>query len=216
MGIGHFAVGFAAKRAAPRVSLGLLLLSGMFVDLLWVVFIAAGVEHARIVPGITAANAFDLYDYPITHSLIGSLGWAALFGAIYFAYRRERAAALVLGAGVASHWILDVVAHRPDVPVLPRGPYLGLGLWYSLPATILVEGTLLLAGVAVYARATRGLDRIGTWGLVALVGLFLVIHVAGYLGPPPPSLNAVVATTPPFLALTLVAAHVIDRHRDTP
>lgn len=198
MGIGHFAVGFAAKRAAPRTSLGLLLLSGMFVDLLWIVFIATGVEHARIVPGITAASPFDLYDYPITHSLVGTLAWAALFGGLYLALRGERVAALVLAAGVASHWVLDVVAHRPDVPVLPHGPYLGLGLWNSLPATLLVEGALVGAGVAVYVRATRGRDRVGTWGLAALVTLFL---------------DAVVVATLP-LSLTLLAAHVIDRHRD--
>jgi len=214
MGIGHFAVGFAAKRAAPRTSLGLLLLSGMLVDFVWVLCIAAGIEHARIVPGITAANPFDLYDYPISHSLVGTLAWAALFGAVYLALERDRVAAFVLAAAVASHWVLDVVSHRPDMPVLPHGPYVGLGLWYSLPATVLVEGALIVTGIAVYVRATRGRDRVGTWGLAALVTLFLAIHLAGYLGPPPPSLDAVVVTSATFLPVVLVAAHVVDRHRD--
>src|SRR5262249_43370821 len=143
----------------------------------------------------------------------GTLVWAGLFGGVYLALRGEARAALVLAAGVASHWILDAASHRPDVPVLPHGPYVGLGLWYSLPATIPVEGARILAGVAVYVRATGGRDRIDRWGLVSLVALFLAIHVAGYLGPPPPSLDAVVAGFG-VLALPLLAAHVVDRHRD--
>src|SRR5262249_44168636 len=80
------------------------------------------------------ANPFELYDYPISHSLVGTLVWATLFGGVYLALRGDRAAALVLAAGVASHWVLDVASHRPDMPVLPHGPYVGLGLWYSLSA----------------------------------------------------------------------------------
>src|SRR5262245_6797873 len=195
MGIGHVSVAFATKRLAPGTSLGLLMLASLFIDALWgLVTIPFGLEHARIQPGITEAFQLDLYDYPITHSAVGSLFWAAVFGGIYYAVRRTRpgagTAALVLAAGVFSHWVLDVVAHRPDMPVLPGGPSLGLGLWRSLPATVIVEAAMLLGGVALYARATRARDGIGAKGLIGLVAFLLLAHLGGYLGPPPPSMAA--------------------------
>src|SRR4051794_16972963 len=125
MGIGHMGLAFASKRVAPRVSLGLLILAGLFIDALWAISISVGLEHVRIVPGITAANPLDLYDFPITHSLVGALGWSVLFGGAYFLLRRDRVGSLVLGFGVLSHWVLDAVSHRPDMPVLPSGPFVG-------------------------------------------------------------------------------------------
>jgi hypothetical protein len=212
MGIGHLAVGFASKRLAPRVSLGLLLFAPLFIDALFMIFVAVGLEHARIVPGITAANPLDLYDLPISHSLVGAVGWAALFAGVYFAARRRLGEAAVLFVGVVSHWVLDVVAHRPDMPVLPSGPFLGLGLWRSVTATILVEGAMVIGAVVVYARVTRSRDRFGRIGLWALLALLLVIHLGAYLGPPPPSVRAMLITGP-FFALPVVAAHYIDKHR---
>src|SRR5438094_9493420 len=103
MGIGHFAVGFAAKRAVPRVSLALLFLAALFVDVLWGIFVLLGIEHARIRPGITAASPLELYDFPITHSLLGGILWALLFGGAYVIFRRYRAGAVMLGVLVLSH-----------------------------------------------------------------------------------------------------------------
>jgi hypothetical protein len=120
MGIGHFAVGLAAKSAVPRVSLAWLLLATQFVDVLWGIFVLLGIEHARIRPGITAASPFDFYYYPITHSLLGGILWALLFGGAYFIFRRYRAGAVMLGLLVLSHWVLDVIAHRPDVGASSR------------------------------------------------------------------------------------------------
>src|SRR6266849_3423013 len=175
MGIGHFALGFAAKRAVPSLPLWLLLLAPMFVDLLWGIFVLAGIEHASIKPGITAASPIDLYDYPISHSLLGGMLWALLFGGGYFFFRRYRAGALMLGLLVLSHWVLDVISHRPDVPVLPHGPYLGLGLWNSVPATILTEEAMLVIGATLYLRATRSGGTASTIGLWAMFALFAVI-----------------------------------------
>jgi hypothetical protein len=212
MGIGHLGLAFASKRLAPRLSLGVLLLAGLFLDVVWSVSLAAGIEHARIVPGITAANSLDLYDYPISHSLVGALVWTSLFAGIVLLATRSAAAGWVAAAGVGSHWLLDVVSHRPDVPVLPHGPYWGLGLWSSIPATLLVESGLLLAGVFIYARSTSARDRIGGIGLWVLVGFFLLAHLGATLGPPPPSMTAVAAGNA-LLVLPLLAAVVIDRHR---
>lgn len=119
MFIGHFAVGFASKAAAPRVSLAPLLVAPLLLDLLWPIFLALGIETVRIVPGDTAVTPLDLHDYPWSHSLVMSLVWAALAAFVGWMALRQIRAALVLGAGVFSHFILDLVTHRPDLPLWP-------------------------------------------------------------------------------------------------
>ncbi len=184
MFIGHIALGLAGKRAAPSVSLATWLTSVQLVDLLWPVFLLAGLEHVRIAPGITRFTPLDFYDYPITHSLVGSLGWAALFAIGCIVVYRNARIAFLLAAGVVSHWVLDVISHRPDVPVFPRGPYLGLGLWASVPATLAVELTMFAAGIWMYVRAGgAGRRRISFWLLMAFL---LVAYFAAAFGPPPP------------------------------
>src|SRR5262250_1005038 len=100
MFIGHFAVGFASKRFAPEASLGVLMVAPLFCDVLWPVFLALGIEHARIEPGATKVTPLDLYDYPYSHSLVATIGWSALVAAVYYALRRDRRAAWVIAAGV--------------------------------------------------------------------------------------------------------------------
>jgi hypothetical protein len=182
--LGHLAVGLAAKRAAPSVSLATWLAAVQFVDLLWPLFLLAGLEHVRIVPGITAFTPLDFYDYPITHSLIGTLGWAALFAVVWMAVRGRSVTAVLLAGAVLSHWVLDVIAHRPDMPVLPTGPYLGLGLWHSVSATLVVELTMFAAGLAIYVHAGgAGRRRLSFWLFVAFL---LVAYFGASFGPPPP------------------------------
>src|SRR5437588_9872370 len=116
MFIGHFAVGFAAKKYAQRTPLVLLLAAPLFADLLWPIFLLLGWEHVRIDPGNTRFTPLDFYDYPISHSLVAAIGWSVLFGGIYFTVRRRASVAVLLGAGVLSHWGLDFLVHRPDLP----------------------------------------------------------------------------------------------------
>ena len=212
MGIGHLAVGFAARRVAPEVPLALLLLAATLLDVLWGTFVLLGVEHARVVPGITAASPLDLYDYPLSHSLIGAAVWSALAAALFLLVPRGRGAVLIVAGCVLSHWVLDVVSHRPDVPVGWRGPYLGLGLWNSVPATIAVEEAMLAAGVLLYARATAPRTRTGSWGLAALAIALAALGAAGSLAPPPPSITPVAASNVIGLLL-LFFAHAVDRRR---
>ena len=184
MFLGHIAVGLAGKRAAPRVSLGTWLASVQLVDLLWPVFLLAGLEHVRIAPGITAFTPLDFYDYPITHSLVGTVGWAVLFAGLWWILRRNARVAALLAAGVVSHWVLDVVSHRPDMPVLPNGPYIGLGLWNSVAATLAVELLMFAGGLALYVRSDApGGRRVSFWLLAAFL---LVAYAAATFGPPPP------------------------------
>ena len=172
MFIAHYAVALAAKKAAPRVSLGTLFLSVQLADLLWPVFLLLGLEHVRIAPGNTVVTPLDFYDYPITHSLVGALAWSVLFGAVYFLIRRYPKGAWIVGAGVLSHWILDLLVHRPDLPLIPGGAArVGLGLWNSLPATLILEFGFFIAGVVLYSRATAPMDRTGRYALWALLVL---------------------------------------------
>jgi len=212
MFLGHFGLGFAGKRLAPRISLGSLFLAVQFADLVFWVLTLAGVEHFRISPGATRVTPMDFYDYPWSHSLAALAIWAALVGAIYSIGRGSFAGGLVLAVGVASHWVLDVIAHRADMPLGFRGPYLGLELWRSLPLTIVVEAVLFGAGLAAYLSATRARDAAGVWALWALVALLAAAGLASVLGPPPPSERAVQWIG---LAMWLLVpwGWWIDRHR---
>ncbi|MCB0769938.1 MAG: hypothetical protein KDC00_05985 [Flavobacteriales bacterium] len=117
MFIGHFAVGFAAKRWAPALSLGVLFIAAQFLGLLWPVLLMLGVEHAEIVPGITALTPLDFQHYPISHSLVAVIGWSVLIGVVALLFKLPRHLALLLGALVLSHWLLDLLVHRPDLPL---------------------------------------------------------------------------------------------------
>jgi hypothetical protein len=190
MFLGHFAVAFAARRQAPDTSLGTLFVAAQLPDVLWPMLVLAGAEQVRISPGNTAVTPLDFVSYPWSHSLLFDLLWAALFAFGYAAVTRRRRGALVIALAVVSHWVLDAVSHRPDVPVLPHGPYVGLGLWNSRPATFLVEAVLFAAGILIYARATRPRGRAGTVGLLALVAALAAAYAGATFGPPPPSVAA--------------------------
>jgi hypothetical protein len=140
--------------------------------------------------------------------------WGALLGGIYWAIRRDRSGGLWLGALVVSHWIVDVVSHRPDVPLSPGSDaVLGLGLWNSRVATVLIEGGLFAVGVWLYARGTRSSDSKGRWGLVALVALVSLPWLASLSGTPPPAVRAVIAGNLIGGTVTVLLAWWVDRYR---
>ena len=213
MFVGHFAVALAAKRVTPRLPLPLLFAAVQFLDLLWPVFILLGVEHARVTPGFAAASPLDLYDFPISHSLVTSLGWSVLFASPLLIKRRFREAA-VLAACVFSHFILDFASHTPDMPLYPGGhAKFGLGMWNSLAATIAIEGALFVAGIVIYLRATRATGRAGTIGFAVLMVVLAASWLSGALAPPPPDIKAVALTIVVAIPLIMGAAWLIDRRR---
>src|ERR1041385_1598287 len=186
MFIGHFAVGFAAKKFAPKPSLGTYFMAVSFLDLLWPPLLLLGIEHVRISPGITAVNALDLYDYPISHSLVGALIWTLLVGGLYFLLKKDTHSALVIGVAVFSHWILDFITHRPDMPIsFGSTTYVGLGLWNSMVGTLIVEVSMFIVGVSMYMRSTTARDRIGTYASWSLIGFLFVMYFVSMFGPPP-------------------------------
>jgi hypothetical protein len=213
MFIGHVGAAFAAKRFAPRTSLGTLVFTTGFLDLIWPIFLLVGVEHVRIAPGITTVSPFDFYDYPISHSLLTVLGWSFVVGLVYFALRRYRRGAWVVGACVLSHWFLDWIVHRPDLPLWPRGAgKYGLGLWNSWPASLSVEIAVLAVGLWLYLRETRATDRVGSVGLLSFVLFLLIAWAASLLGGAPPSVKALAWGGLAMWLLPFWAAW-IDRHR---
>lgn len=190
MFIGHFAVGFAAKRVAPKTSLTVLLTAALFLDVLWPVFLWLGIEQVRIRPGDTAFTPLEFVSYPWSHSLAMALVWSVLIGILYRARTAYVTGAIWTGILVFSHWVLDFVSHRPDLPLVPGGPKVGLGLWNSVTATATVEIAMFVVGLAIYlgtTRAKRWPGHLSLWSLVAFLAYFYADTVRGT---PPPSVQA--------------------------
>lgn len=212
--VGHVAAGLVAKRIEPRLSLGTCVLAAVGADLLWCIFMLAGIEHVQYRSGTGAANYLVATSIGWSHSLLLDLLWAALFAVAYFLRRRYPRGAWVIFAGVVSHWLLDVLSHRPDMPLAPgMHERLGLGLWTSLPATLMVEGGFWLFALLLYTRATRPRKRLGVyalWGGSALLTLSWYNNIAG--APPPNPHSAPIASVI-FFSLIVAWAYWINRLR---
>lgn len=214
MFIGHFAVAFAGKKLAPRASLPALLLAALFADVLWPILVAVGAEHVRIVPGATVYTPLEFVSYPWSHSLLMLILWGLLLGA----YFRKRADGVQVGAVIAalvvSHWVLDWITHKPDMPLWPGGEKLGLDLWNHVTATKIVETAMFAVGVFVYATTTRARDSIGHWGLWGLVGVLFGFYIADSFDPSaPPSVQVIWISALVATGVILLWAGWVDRHR---
>jgi hypothetical protein len=214
MFIGHFGVALAAKKVAPGTSLGTLVLAAQFADLLWPILLLAGVEHVEIVPGITKVSPFDFTDYPISHSLLMLFVWSLLVGGIYYGVRRYRRGAWVIAAAVISHWILDFIVHRPDLPLRPGGDArFGFGLWNSWPLSIAVEVIFFGSGLWIYFGATRARDNIGRYGFWFLMAFIFIGWISSLLAGPPPDVRSL-ALGALLMWITVLWAWWADKHRD--
>jgi membrane-bound metal-dependent hydrolase YbcI (DUF457 family) len=214
--IGHFGIGFAAKKAAPQASLGTLLLAAQFIDLLWPSLLMLGIERVRIVPGITAVTPLDFEHYPYSHSLVAVTIWSALLGLLFLLSHRQPSGrargALVVAALVLSHWLLDALVHRPDLPLYPGSPLIGLGLWQSLPLSLAVEVPLFAVGTWLYTRTTVADDAVGNWSLWTLIAFLALIHLGNLFGETPPSVEAI-AWVAQLQWLLVAWGYWVDRHR---
>jgi len=213
MFLGHFAIGFAGKRLAPRASLGTLFMAAQFIDLLWPTFLLFGFERVIIEPGNTPFTPLNFVHYPWSHSLVAVINWGLLFGATYFLIRHDWRTGLILGLVVISHWVLDLVTHAPDLPLWPGGERVGLGLWYSTAGTLAVEITFFVLGILMYFRSTSARDSTGQWTLWILIGLLFVIYLGNVFGPPPPGVEAI-AWVGQAQWLLVAFGYWVDRHRD--
>lgn len=213
MFIGHFGVGLAGKAAVKQVSLGTLFLAAQWIDLIWPVLLLFGFERVQIDPGNTAFTPLDFVYYPFTHSLVGVLIWAVLFAVVYHVINRNVKVSLLLGGLVISHWLLDLVVHRPDLPLtLSNEHMVGFGLWNNVSITILVEGLIFIVGALVYLSVTRAKDRLGKFGTIGLLVFLMVIYIMNIVSPPPDNTTAI-AIVGNAQWLIIIWAYWIDRHR---
>jgi hypothetical protein len=213
MFIGHNAVGFASKGLAPKTSLLLLMGAPMLLDLLWPIFLLLGIEHVRIQPGATRLTPLDFYDYPWSHSLLMAAVWSIVAAAAYFAVTRYGRGAVVLGVGVISHWFLDFLTHRPDLPLWPGGPKVGLGMWNLPPVELTTEGLLFAIGVMVYRHVTKPRDMTGSVAFWIFTLFLAAVFIANSAGTPPPNVRVLAWMALSMWILPLWAGW-FDRHRD--
>jgi hypothetical protein len=215
MFLGHYALAFGAKRLAPAVSLGTLFMACQFADLLWPSLLLLGLEQVAIDPGNTLVTPLNFISYPYSHSLVMLLVWAAVFALFYRAIRGSQPVAMLTIAGlVFSHFVLDAITHRPDMPITIAGTQkIGLGLWNYPGTTLALESAMFLSGLALYVSVTREKDRAGKIGLLALIAVLAAIYFAALYGPPPPDTRAV-AGAGHLQWLFVLFAYWVDRHRE--
>ena len=206
------AAALGARTIAPRASLGVFVAAAFGLDLLWPIFLLTGLERVRIEPGNTAFTPLAFDHYPWSHSLLMAVVWALIAGACAPTQANAARTRLVIGLTVLSHWVLDFVTHRPDLPLWPEGPRLGLGLWNSVPGTLIVEGALFLVAIVLYARVVPARDAVGVWSLWSLVVFTGAIWMSGPWGPPPPSVSALTVAALALFLLPIWGSW-IERHR---
>jgi membrane-bound metal-dependent hydrolase YbcI (DUF457 family) len=213
MFIGHFGLALAAKKLAPRTSLGTLLFATEFADLIWPIFLLLGIEHVRVAPGITRMTPLDFYDYPISHSLLALAVCSAVVGGAYYLFTRYTAGAWAVALGIVSHWFLDVVMHRADMPLWPGGPRIGIGLWNSWTAGIAVEILTFTVGIWMYRDFTRPKDAVGRYAVWGLMTLVLFVWIGSLVSGPPPT-EKVVACGALSMWIAVPWGWWADKHRE--
>ena len=214
MFIGHYALAFGAKRVAPTVSLGTAFLACQFADLLWPTLVMLGVEVVEVDPGNTLVTPLNFVSYPYSHSFVMLVVWSALFALAYRTIRGWNGTAIAtVAALVFSHYLLDLITHRPDLPITIHGSRrLGFGLWNHPGTALALELAMFIAGMALYAGVTRPRDKAGRIGYLLLIAVLSAIYFAALYGPPPPS-AAAVAVAAQLSWLFVIWAYWLDRHR---
>ena len=203
MFVGHYGPSFAIKALRPAIPIWLLFIAVQLVDVVWAVLVLLGIEKVRIVPGITASNPFDLYYMPYTHSLVAAICWSVAAAVIIWLLPRvaTRSAAVWIGAAVLSHWVLDFLVHRPDLPLYDNTMKMGLGLWNYPAVALSLEAALLFGGMLLYLRGTEPINAIGRVGPPVFGVVMLAIQSYIFFGPPPVS--------PAAAAMTALVSYVV-------
>jgi hypothetical protein len=215
MFVGHYGPSLAIKSVRPAIPLWLLFVAVQLVDVVWAILVLLGVEKVRIVPGITASNPLDLYYMPYTHSLVAAISWSVGVALVAGLLPRvsTRSAAVWIGVAVFSHWVLDFLVHRPDLPLYDDTMKVGLGLWNYPVVALSLEAGLLFGGMILYLRGTRAINAVGRIGPPAFGILMLVIQSYVFFGPPPVSPAAAALTALASYALFAAVAEWLARQR---
>jgi hypothetical protein len=215
MFVGHYGPSFAAKAAKKSIPLWILFLAVQLLDVFWSIFVLLGIEKVRIVPGITVTNPLDLYYMPYTHSLVAAILWSVAAAIVYRGLRRGDgwAGAGLIGAAVFSHWVADLLVHRPDLALYDDTAKVGLGLWnYPVIASAL-EVASLFGGMYFYLKATHAVTAGGRYGMLIFGLAMLAVQATVFFGPPPPSPNAAAITALGSYALFAGIAYWLEKKR---
>jgi hypothetical protein len=217
---GHFAITLIGKRIEPKLSLGTLVLASMLCDLLWCAFMIAGVEQVRVKPGVTstagmrALDALEASEIAYSHSLLTTVLWSTILAFAFFTRRRNSRAAWIVFGAVLSHWFLDFISHPPDMPFLPgEMRRVGLGLWKSVPATLIIEGALWVTALVVYVRLPHRHTQAGSYVFWIGAVLLTAAWVGNIAGSAPTNVSTIGYTSGTFFLLTVVWAYWVNRLR---
>jgi hypothetical protein len=213
MFLGHFGAGFAGKKIDNSASLGTYFIAAQWIDLIWPILILLGIEKVEVKPGISSVTPLDFNYYPFSHSLLAVFFWAILFGVVYYLFKKNYKTSIVLGLLVVSHWFLDLIVHIPDLPILPgEGLKVGLGLWNSFAATVVLELLIFGLGIYFYFKSTKTKNKTGTYSLIGLIIFLATIYILNLFGPPPVSVEAI-GIVGNAQWLIILWAYWIDRNR---
>ena len=217
MFIGHYGPAFVGAAVEPKVKLWHMFAAVQLVDIVWAIFILTGIEQMRVTPGHTAASPLDLYHMPYTHSLVMSFVWAGAGAGAYFLLRRGagRMAAIVIGAGILSHWFADLIVHTQDLELWIGGPKVGLGLWHYREVSLLVEIGVLVGGVFLYQQYTEPSHQLGEYSPGLFMGFMIALQAFNTFGPPPPGPTAA-AITALFAYIALIGGAALLDYTRTP
>jgi membrane-bound metal-dependent hydrolase YbcI (DUF457 family) len=215
MFVGHYGPSYAIKALRPTIPLRLLFIAVQLIDVVWSVLVLAGVEKVRIIPGITASNPLDLYYMPYTHSLVAAIVWAMAATAACRSRPKFRtgSGAVWVGIAVFSHWVLDLLVHRPDLPLYDDTLKMGFGLWNFPAIAFALEAVLLFGGMALYMKRTTPVNSAGRFGPVVFGVVMLGVQAYIFFGPPPTSPSAAAITALAAYVVFAVVARSIDRRR---
>ena len=215
MFVGHYGPALAGKAAKKSVPLWVLFLAVQLLDVFWSIFVLLGIEKVRIVPGITVTNPLDLYYMPYTHSLVAAIVWSVGAGLVYRGVRSGDgwAGAGLVGGAVFSHWVLDLLVHRPDLALYDDMLKVGLGLWnYPVVASAL-EIASLFGGIYLYYKASTPVTPGGRYAMLIFGFAMLVLQALVFLRPPPPGANAAAITALSSYLLLAGLAFWLERKR---
>ena len=216
MFVGHYGPSYAIKSIGGPLRLWVLFIAVQLLDVGWSLLVFLGIEKVRIVPGITASNPFDLYYMPYTHSLVAAIGWAVAATILckVLLNLRNWSAGILVGAAVFSHWVLDFLVHRRDLPLYDNAAKVGLGIWNYPIIALSLETLLLFGGMMLYLRRTKPLNSVGRLGPPIFGILMLAIQGYIFFGPPPASPVAAAATALVCYVAFAAVAHWLDRNRE--
>ncbi|OGB24431.1 MAG: hypothetical protein A3I66_10480 [Burkholderiales bacterium RIFCSPLOWO2_02_FULL_57_36] len=213
--MGHYSSALVAKRIAPSLSLPLLFVSSQLIDFFWGILVLFGIEKLHVIPGFNPSNPLDLYFMPYTHSLPAAIIWSGGAAVLYYLFAKTPVHrvrnALLIGAVVGSHWILDFIVHLPDLPLWYDSFKVGLGLWNFRYIALALE-LLLVWGAIIACRKIAGENH---WRYVLMAIVMSAVQISTLIMPPPlTGTSVVLQLLAAYMALTILG-HWASKPRQT-